>query len=137
MTQMTVRVSELPEDLKARMAGPVPPPNFECDGATGAFDIVLAFDARPAAAWHDFYYRIVGGNIESRKEADRLLFRNLLACHVWRCRALWWYVAVRLCGWKHFRFADPAYRRQERLHSVLVSVCLAACAAVGCWWVWR
>jgi hypothetical protein len=130
-----MKLEDMDSDLMARMVGLLPPADFESDGATGALDELLAIDSRPAALLHDWHYEL-GITPAQRKKADRLLYRNLRSLDVGKIRAMWWYVAVRIFGWRHFNYARPADRRRECLRSVLVSVCLAAAVAAIGWWAW-
>jgi len=82
------------------MNGPQPPDWFRGDGCTFSPDGLHGINWSEACRWHDWAYRC---NVPiGRFVADWNFYRNLRACGCpWRL-AVMYYVAVALCGWRHF-----------------------------------
>lgn len=101
-----MNISDVPPTLLARMEGPVPPPEFVCNGITFAPDFVGGVDCRAAGIWHDYAYGI-GGTESDRERADYQLFRNLRTSDLPHRLAQIEFRRVRVWGIPHFRYDDP------------------------------
>lgn len=100
---MGLRISDLPPEVCNRMEGPKPPDDFESDGVSVVIDELLGIDTRPAGHWHDWAYA-VGGTKADRKLADQRLYRNFRHCDLGKFLSQIRYLAVRLFGWRYFRW---------------------------------
>lgn len=86
---------------RKHMLGPRPAPWFQGDGCTFSPDGLYGYDWREACRWHDWAYR--SDVTIARWRADVYFYCNLVDCGCPRRWALWYFLAVRLCGWRHFR----------------------------------
>lgn len=82
------------------MHGQRPPAWFIGDGCSFSPDGLFGHDWREACRWHDWAYRC---DVDvSRWYADWCFARNLIergCCLRW---AIWYWLAVRLFGWKYW-----------------------------------
>lgn len=95
---------DLDPALCVLMRGPKPTASFISDGCTSSPDEWGGADLRPACHWHDYHYRVEGGNERSRKQADHNLFYNLRACGLPYLWAQLYYRRVRFWGVRHFKY---------------------------------
>jgi len=98
----------------AKLVGPIPPDDFQSNGATDAPDILLGADTRPADHFHDFAYseecRALGRRDEAaRYKADQFYKINLATCgFAWLLAPFRFVYYFRLRLWGHFAFTyDP------------------------------
>lgn len=80
--------------------GPRPAVWFVGDGCTCSPDGLFGLDWSEACRWHDWAYRY--DTDVSRLAADWYFLRNLRVCGCPRRWAVWYFIAVRVCGWRHF-----------------------------------
>ena len=96
-------ITDLPPELVEKMVGPVPPEDFDSDGATCAPDYIGGVNCLPAALFHDFAYQ-QGGGKEDLELADYRLYQNLRSCGLSRWWAGVYFRRVRLLGGRFFRW---------------------------------
>ena len=92
----------------ARMLGARPPDDFVSNGATTSPDVILGWDLRPAAHFHDFHYsdQYPGLRNESaRYRADQIFLQNLNLCGLPRILAVIYYFRVRLWGHGYYAYS--------------------------------
>lgn len=80
------------------MRGIKPPPEWDGDGCTFSPDGFLHHDWQEACRWHDWSYR---SDVDtSRWRVDLDFAFNLRECGCHRRWVLWYWIAVRLIGWR-------------------------------------
>ena len=109
------RKRHYPEELWENLIGEKPPPGFTCNGCTNSPDYFRRFFIWPACIVHDFHYSgVLGGSWASRREADRIFYKNLKIELIdqeapWALSATlpWIYWGrVRLHGAGHYPFSE-------------------------------
>lgn len=83
-----------------KMIGPKPPSDWEGDGCTFSPDGAYGLDWSDACRWHDWAYR--KDVAIARWRADVYFYCNLVECGCRRRWAFWYFLAVRVCGWRHW-----------------------------------
>lgn len=99
-----MKLSDLPPALASQMEGYTPPDDFESDGCTVVWDVIIAVDTSPACHWHDWSYQL-GGCKRKRLEADRAFYRNLRRCDLGKFLSSLRYLGVRWLGWTRFNWS--------------------------------
>ena len=107
-----MRNSYLATDLRYHpayedMLGPEPPMAFASNGASFAPDVILGWDIRPAAHYHDYHYSRLCDLYKKRDEwvryiSDWRFLQNMRKCGLPWPFAWIYYARVRL--WGHFFF---------------------------------
>ena len=67
---------------------------------------------RNAALLHDYLYT-VGGDTEERRGADWIYYKTIRRAGRTRFKAAAEYVALRLCGWRHFNYKKQRTQTEE------------------------
>lgn len=83
-----------------KMFGPRPEKWFVGDGCTFSPDGFYGLDWSEACRWHDWCYR---QDVQiTRVWADLYFMCNLVVCGCPLRWAFWYFLAVRVCGWRHW-----------------------------------